>query len=86
MKWRQRVGKVGLSEKDVRGAGECTDERPDGEQRYDQAFANSGKVTSRNVSWVPRIERSERGSRPLAECRIFDRCQTGNDGINQGEH
>jgi hypothetical protein len=55
MKWRQRVGKVGLSEKDLRGAGECTDERPDGEQRYDEAFANSGKLTGRNVSWDPAL-------------------------------
>ena len=50
-----KLERMDLPEKDVRGTYECTDEGSDGEERYNQALANSGKVTSRHVSRNPAL-------------------------------
>ena len=61
MNWRQKVGTaVQTSEKDLRGAGECTEERSDGEQSYDEAFADSRKLASRHVSWNPALSEAKK--------------------------
>ena len=60
MNWRQKVGTVETSEKDLRGACECTEERSDGEQRYNEAFTDSRKLASRYVSWNPALSEAKK--------------------------